>query len=182
MEVDLTGVLMGIAWGLVGVFVVLAGIVIYKNQVLKFQIKTLDVDDVTKRLKLKEQYIKDLEDEIDGYREELDQTKQEVASWTGKYHQKGQIKKLPADKYDLSKKSDIGIVTEDVLDQITPHLSSDLQQTLNDPKIRSLIINYANEHPDEAVEYVKRFIGTTGKKGGNTQPEIIPGFDSSKAI
>lgn len=169
----------GLAWGLMALFMGLSGVLVLKNQILKLQIKNLDVDDVVKRLKLKEQYVTDLEDEIDGYRKDLDDIKKESVSWQGKYHQKGQIKKLPADKYDLSKKSDIGIVAEDVLNQIEDSLSPDLQQIIKDPSIRSKILEYANEHPDETVEYVKRFLS---QKGSSQQSSIIPNFDSKNAI
>lgn len=168
----LVGLAMGSGW-------VVSVISIVKNQILQYKMKTLDVDDVVKRLKLKEQYVTDLEEEIEGYRDDLEEQKKETASWTGRYHQKGQIKKLPANKYDLTKKSDIGLVAEDILNQVEDSLDPDLQKVIKDPKIRSLILDYANEHPDEAMAIIKNFISQSGK---GVQSSAIPNFDSKAAI
>lgn len=163
----------GISWVLVGISMAFCGALFIKNQILKYQIKTLDVDDVVKRLKLKEQYIQDLEKEIDGYRSELQTAQEEAKSWSGKYYQKGQIKKLPGDKYDLTNKSDIGIVAEDILNQVEDSLPPDIQKVIKDPQIRKKILDYANENPDEAIEYIKHFIG---KKSSTSQSSLIPDF------
>lgn len=179
VEVDLVGVLTGIGWGLVGILTGLLGVVLYQKQVLKFQLNTLDVDDVAKRLKLKEQYIQDLEQEIEGYREEIDETKKEVAAWTGKYHQKGQIKKLDASKYDLSNPSDIGLVAEDLLTEFEKQASPEIKKILNNPMAKQWILDYANKHPEQTVEFVKSFLS---KKSTAQQSSPIPDFDQSRAI
>lgn len=177
VEIDL----MGISWVLVGVFAVLLGVSITKNKFQDIKYKTLDPTDFRKRLQLKEDYIEDLEKEIEGYRKERVELEEEVKSWEGKFHQKGQIKKLPGDKYDLQNKSDLGLVLEDLLPKIEGSLPPDLQKIIKDPQIKKRIFDYANEHPDEAAKYLQQFIAPAKSPTGQLKTDI-PGFDFKQAI
>lgn len=177
VEVDLTG----IAWVLAGILGGLLTVSVAKNKFQGLQLKQMDPDDFRKRLRVKEDYIKDLEDEIDGYRKEREELYGEIKSWEGKYHQKGQIQKIPGGKYDLQNKSDLGLVLEDLLPKIEGSLPPDIQKIIKDPEIKKKILSYANEHPEEAAKYIQQFIAPAKSAAGKSETNI-PGFDYSKAI
>jgi hypothetical protein len=164
---------------LVVVLGILVAVMYQKHTKLQAAYDTLDGSTIQKNLKIKDKYIDDLENEIDGYRSEIEEIKTEANSWRGKANQKGTLPRYKASKYDLEKNSDIKALVSNLLEDASKTFGPDVAEILKDPAIRDKITNYAAENPEQAKQFLSRFIGGSSNQEQST---IIPNFDKRGAI
>lgn len=161
---------------------IMVAITYQKYTKTKADYDTIDGPTVKKNLAIKEKYIEDLENEIDGYREEKEEMQHEINEWKGRHNQKGTISKYPGDKFDLAKNDDIKALVANLLEDGSKAFPQ-FAEILKDSKIKDRIINYAAENPEQAKQYLTRFLNPrVNAPGAITQSSPIPNFDSKNAI